>query len=240
MAEEANGAALYQVSIAGGQPVSLSTRFFLAALVGISPDGSELLVQAPEGTLPEGPLWVYPTLAGPRHRLGSVVSSDATWSPDGKMLVYTTGNTLNLARSDGTQARRLAEVAGTPSSPRWSPDGTRSRFTLYNPQNNSNSLWEISADGTKLHPLLPEWNNPPQECCGSWTADGRYFVFQSSHNGRSDIWVMCEKEGFLRKGRSMPVAVDLGAAQFPWPRAKQIWQEDLRGWLAATRRTGAL
>ncbi len=217
MAEEANGAALYQVSIAGGQPVSLSTRFFLAALVGISPDGSELLVQAPEGTLPEGPLWVYPTLAGPRHRLGSVVSSDATWSPDGKMLVYTTGNTLNLARSDGTQARRLAEVAGTPSSPRWSPDGTRSRFTLYNPQNNSNSLWEISADGTKLHPLLPEWNNPPQECCGSWTADGRYFVFQSSHNGRSDIWVMCEKEGFLRKGRSMPVQLTSGPLNFLGP-----------------------
>jgi tRNA A-37 threonylcarbamoyl transferase component Bud32 len=114
MAEEANGAALYQVSIAGGQPVSLSTRFYMAGLAGISPDGSELLIQAPEGTLPEGPLWVYPTLAGPRHRLGSVVSSDAAWSPDGKMLVYISGNTLNLGRSDGTQARRLAAVVGTP------------------------------------------------------------------------------------------------------------------------------
>jgi eukaryotic-like serine/threonine-protein kinase len=217
MAEEANGAALYQVSIAGGQPVSLSTRFYGAALAGISPDSSELLVQASEGTVPEGLLWVYQTLAGPRHRLGSVVSSDATWFPDGKLLVYISGNTLNLARCDGKEGHRLAEVVGTPSWPRWSPEGMRLRFTLYNPQDNSNSLWEISADGTQLHPLPPGWTNPPQECCGSWTDDGRYFVFQSSHTGRSDIWVTCEKQGFLRRGRSMPVQLTSGPLNFLGP-----------------------
>jgi Tol biopolymer transport system component/tRNA A-37 threonylcarbamoyl transferase component Bud32 len=217
MAEEANGAALYQVSVAGGQALPLSTRFYVAGLAGISPDGSELLVQASEGTLPEGPLWVYPTLGGPRHRLGSVVSYDATWSPDGKLLVYSSGNTLNLARFDGAQARLLAAVAGTPSWPRWSPDGRRLRFTLYNPQANSSSLWEISADGTKLHPLLPGWNNPPQDCCGSWSPDGRYFVFQSFRNGRSDIWIMREKQGFLSPGRSMPVQLTSGPLNFLGP-----------------------
>ena len=217
MAEETNGAALYQVSIAGGQPVPLSPRFFLAGLAGISPDGSELLVHAWEGTLPEGPLWVYPTLAGSRHRLGSIVCSDAAWSPDGKMLVFTSGSTLNLARSDGTQARRLAPVPGTPSSPRWSPDATRLRFTLYNPQDNSTSIWEISVDGTGLRPLLPGWNSPPQECCGGWTPDGRYFVFQSSRNGRSDVWVMREKQGFLTRGPSMPAPLTSGPLNFLSP-----------------------
>ena len=93
----------------------------------------------------------------------------------------------------------------------------RLHFTLYNPQNNSNSLWEISADGANLHPLLPGWNNPPQECCGNWTPDGRYFVFQSSHNGRSDIWVMREKQGFLSKVRSMPVQLTSGPLNFLGP-----------------------
>jgi len=59
------------------------------------------------------------------------------------------------------------------------------------------TLWEAAADGSNLHPLLPGWHSPATECCGDWTPDGRYFVFQSTHNGRTDIWLMREKKGFF-------------------------------------------
>ena len=52
-------------------------------------------------------------------------------------------------------------------------------------------------DGTNLHPLLASWNNPPSECCGSWTSDGKYFVFQSTRHGRTDVWALREKEHSL-------------------------------------------
>ena len=68
-------------------------------------------------------------------------------------------------------------------------------MTLFDPKNNSTSLWEVSADGTHLHSLLPGWNNPPNECCGNWTADGKYYVFQSTRGNVSNIWALGEAAG---------------------------------------------
>jgi len=217
MARVGTGLALYQVSIAGGEAVSISSPLFAGNLAGISPDGSELLVQSLEGNLPEGPLWVYPALAGSRHRLGSVLSYDAAWSPDGQVLVYTKGQDLYMARGDGTGSRKLVSVPGIAQWPRWSPDQGRLRFTVQEPNSEASTLWEVSADGTNLHPLLPAWHNPPAECCGSWTPNGRYYVFTSSRNRRTDVWVLCEGGVLLRKGSQEPVQLTAGPLSFLGP-----------------------
>jgi Tol biopolymer transport system component/predicted Ser/Thr protein kinase len=214
------GNVLYQVSVSGGGAAPISEPFpgLIAYLTGLSPSGSELLVQTHEGSQSEGPVWVVPTLAGPRHRLGSIVSSDATWSPDGQTLAFARGGNLNLARSDGTGAHTILTVTGTPSWIRWSPDGNKLRFTVSDAKTGSESLWEARVDGTNLHPVLPGWNNPPAECCGSWTPDGRHFVFQSTHHGRWDIWAMREK-GTLLLGKSNrePVQLTAGPMDFLGP-----------------------
>ena len=114
MAATGSGAALYQISIAGGEAVPISRPLVYAGLAAISADDSELLVQSWEGVLPEGPLWVFPALAGSSHRVGSVSSSDAAWSPDGQTLSYTKEHDLFLSRNDGTEARKLATVSGWP------------------------------------------------------------------------------------------------------------------------------
>jgi Tol biopolymer transport system component len=54
--------------------------------------------------------------------------------------------------------------------------------------------WEVAADGTGLHRLLEGWHNPPNECCGKWTVDGKYFLFQSN----SQIWALPASRAFLR------------------------------------------
>jgi len=217
MATEANGIALYQASVAGGEPVAMSETSFVADLEGISPDGSELLVQTYEGTLPEGPLWVYPTVSGSRHRLGGVTSSGAAWSPDQHRIAYAKGRALFVANSDGTEARQIVTLPGSVTWIEWSPDGKRLRFTVVDPKTNANSIWEVRAGGGDLHPLLPDWNSPPAECCGSWTPDGKYFVFQSSHGGRSDIWALREAGGFLKPGKSKPVQLTSGPLDFLGP-----------------------
>jgi Tol biopolymer transport system component/predicted Ser/Thr protein kinase len=217
MATEANGLRLYQVSVAGGEPVAMSETSFVADLEGIAPDGSELLVHTNEGSLREGPLWVYPTVSGSHHRLGGVTSSSAAWSPDQHRVVYAKGRGLFIGNADGTEARQIVTLAGSVSWIQWSPDGKKLRFTVADPKTNATSIWEVEAEGGDLHPLLLGWNRPPAECCGSWTPDGKYFVFQSSHGGRSDIWALHEAGGFLRPGKSEPVQLTSGPLDFLGP-----------------------
>ncbi len=218
MALVSGGAALHQVSVTGGEAVAISTPSFNSNLADISADGSELLVQSSEGTLPQGPLWIYPALAGPRHRLGDLVSFDAAWSPDGQRLAYSKGTTLYLAQNDGTDSRQLASVSGPPFWLRWSPDGRKLRFTVAGPSIAFwGTLWEVATDGTNLRPLLAGWNNPPAECCGTWTPDGKYFVFQSTRNGRTDIWARREEQGFFRRSSQAPFQLTSGPLDFSGP-----------------------
>src|SRR5438552_1383315 len=93
VAAEANGLALYQTSVTGGEAVPFSQRLDAqsANLAGISADGSQLLVHTWQGSNPEGPLWVIPVLGGPRHRVGDLTAYDAAWSSDGQTMVYAKG-----------------------------------------------------------------------------------------------------------------------------------------------------
>jgi Tol biopolymer transport system component/predicted Ser/Thr protein kinase len=217
MATEANAAALYQVSVAGGEPVAMSETLYVTDLEGISPDGSELMVHTYEGTLQEGPLWVYPTVSGSRHRLGGVTSAAAGWSPDGHRIAYVKGRALFVANTDGTEARQITTLPGDVSWIQWSRDGKKLRFTVADPQTSATSIWEVKADGRDLHPLLAGWNSPPAECCGSWTPDGKYFVFQSTHGGRSDIWALREAGSLMKQGKSEPVKLTSGPVDFLGP-----------------------
>jgi Tol biopolymer transport system component len=196
-----------QVSTAGGETVPVATGKEEMYLQDISPNRAELLGGSSGGSASEGPFWLVPTLSGMPRRLGDLVGWSGTWSPDGQKVLYTKGGGLFLARSDGSESRRLVSVAGVPSWPRWSPDGTLLRFSLADTKTNSTSLWEVSADGTNLHPLLPGWSS---ECCGNWTPDGKYFVFRSAHSGLSAIWAIREKAGFLRKASREPIQLTAG------------------------------
>jgi len=118
---------------------------------------------------------------------------------------------LFLAKRDGTDSRRLATLTGPASWLRWSPDGKVLRFTINDSKTGSHSLWEVGADGTGLRPLLPGWSSPPSECCGSWTPDGRYFVFESLHAANpNSLWAIREKSGFLRRHNPNPVQLTTG------------------------------
>jgi eukaryotic-like serine/threonine-protein kinase len=212
----------YEVAITGGEPARLAmpnmNPFHFESLSAISMDGSELLLQSSQAYLWRGPLWVMPTVSGSGHRINDVTTTDAAWFPDGKRIVYANGRALYVAKSDGAESRQFVKVNGTPSWMRWSPDGRLLRFTVTDPQTNRTSLWEVREDGSGLRPLLAGWNNSPAECCGSWTRDGRYFVFQSARNFRSDIWAIREKPGVLQKPESTPVQLTSGPLSFKGPQ----------------------
>ncbi len=216
----------YQVSVKGGQSFPIPIQRPNSSVLDISGDGSEFLIGADEGpTEGETPygvdrltLWVTPVLGGTPRRLGNLRVDDAAWSPDGHRIVFTQGNDIGIARSDGTDDRKLASVPGMAYLPRWSPDGKRLRFTLAREaylvskhsvtQMAASTLWEISADGTQLHALLPGWHDA--QCCGNWTRDGRYFVFQGIRNGTSSVWAMRERASVFQTAAEKPVELTTG------------------------------
>jgi Tol biopolymer transport system component/tRNA A-37 threonylcarbamoyl transferase component Bud32 len=217
--DQGGSGGIAQVSAVGGETVPVSALEPGYELLDISPNRAELLAGF-RG--PEAPFWLVPTLGGSPRRLGDLVGLDATFSLDGLKILYTKTGGVFLARSDGTESRRLVSVAGMPNWPRWSPDGTLLRFTLVDTRTSSASLWEVSADGANLHPLLPGWSNPPSECCGNWTPDGKYFVFQSRRTGLSTIWAIREKAGLLRKASREPTQLTAG----PIPTALPVPSTD--------------
>jgi serine/threonine protein kinase/Tol biopolymer transport system component len=209
----ATSAGIAQVSSTGGETARITTPSKADWLLNVSPDGAELLFADLPGNTVKGPLWTVPVLGGSPRRLGNTVGLDGAWSLDGKTLVYANGSDLCLAKSDGTEPHKLVSVAGRAHAPVWSHDGRQLRFSVQDLKTEATSLWEVSAEGTNLRPLLPGWHNPPDECCGKWTADGRYFVFESE----GQIWVLPEKRSFLRKAPGEPFQLTSSPMTLAWP-----------------------
>ena len=203
-----------QVSTGGGETVEIPTPFRNIMVQDISKDHSQLLVAAAEGTHTDAKLWAIPLPSGSPRAIGNFVASSAAWSSDGKQLVYTTGSALYLANADGSDPRPLVTVEGYPRFPRFSPDGQRIRFTLNEQNRFASAIWEVRADGKDLHPLLSGWRNPPAECCGDWSPDGRYYFFLSYTATLGDVYVVQDGPSLLRRARLAPIQLTAGPLQF--------------------------
>ena len=215
-----NGRAmLAQALIADGETSTLPLPDELAApsLGDISPDGSRLLLRNHLATAPEQALWVVSTTGGTARRIPGILAHDATWMPDGQRILYASGDDLYIARENGSESNKFATLPGRAFWLRWSPDGKRLRLTLLNSETHTSALWEVASDGSGAHVLLPNWTSAPAaECCGSWTDDGRYYVFQSARDGNSNIWAIPEHGGLFGRPQA-PIPITNGPLDYQAP-----------------------
>lgn len=229
--ESPRGIKLADISVAGGGIEVTTLLDGYGGLYDLRAPKLELLVGRPVPDQQDNELWVLPQGKSP-IRISDLKVNSATWSPDGQRLTYTLHDAVYdvyIAKADGSQKQKIAHVTGSASWLRWSPDGKKIRFTQDNYKNGEmwQSIWEVGADGSNLHRLLEGWNNPPQECCGSWTPDGKFFIFQSTHEGRPDIWALSEERGFWGSNPRPPVLLSSGNEGYYYPRlsvdGKQIF-----------------
>jgi serine/threonine protein kinase/Tol biopolymer transport system component len=204
------------VSTAGGENATIPTPFENPFMVDVTPDGSQVLLLDTHFGETEDPFWLQPLPAGSPRPM-EIKGHDATWLPDGS-LMFAAGFDLFRAGHDGKNVRKLLTAPGVVDGISLSPDGSHIRYTVGLNSVGVSSLWEAQADGANPHLLLPpNWNDPAQECCGYWTADGRYYLFRSMRDGLSSIWALADKAPIWRKLPHEPVQLTTGPLNFNFP-----------------------
>jgi serine/threonine protein kinase/Tol biopolymer transport system component len=219
---------LMQVSTSGGETAPVPTSLASADVYDFHPGRSELLVRGMAGgSETEWPVWVLPVLGGSRQAVGDILAHAAAWAPDGQHIVYARKSSLYVCSADGSDSKELVTVPGVPFAPRFSPDGSRLRFTIRDANQRTSSLWEVSADGKDLHPVLPGWNRPAQESDGIWTPTGDYFLFEATRDHAQNIWAIRQGGSLFRKSSTEPTQLTVGPLMFsnptPSPDGKKLF-----------------
>jgi DNA-binding winged helix-turn-helix (wHTH) protein/Tol biopolymer transport system component len=204
--------AILQIGVNGGEtaPVPVPFPGVISELKDISLDASYALIATFEaGTETPPRIWVVPMLGGAARRLENDLSpsfSPASFSPDGASVIYCTKNgDIFRVRTDGTENHKLASVGSIADFLSLSPDGKSIRFTK------DGLLWEMSADGSRLHRLLPDWKERGSQCCGQWTPDGRLYIFHlDSSPTRGELWALEEGRKLFRRGTTEPFRLTTG------------------------------
>ena len=210
-----------QVAVNGGETGQIVSRIPSPTLAALAMDSSSLLALGESYFV--GPLWALPLPAGEPRQLRNVVAQNASFTPDGH-LIFSKDASLYIAEKDGSNPRKLRDLPSYISGPVVSPDGKRIRLTVET--DDTKSLWELDSDGNNAHPLLPGWQGEGADCCGRWTSDGKYFVFQSRSQGRTDLWAIREANRWSARSSSPfrltngPLSYEL---PFPSPDGKHIF-----------------
>jgi Tol biopolymer transport system component/DNA-binding winged helix-turn-helix (wHTH) protein len=201
---------LMQTSVEGGNAEKIAAPFENTRLFAISPDHSQFLIGQFSRRDEEMPLWLWPVQGGEPRRLGEATGHDPAWSPDATQIVFVRAHELYSIRRDGTQLRKLLHLNGNPRAPAWSPDGKYIRFTVVVNEYGTESLWETSAEGNNPHPILAGGNQPARQSSGTWTADGKYFLFSGCEQYDCNLWAMRDVWSWFRRSHHTPVALTSG------------------------------
>ncbi|HME12806.1 MAG TPA: winged helix-turn-helix domain-containing protein [Candidatus Acidoferrum sp.] len=219
---EGNHWSLMQTSVQGGNTEKMPVPFANTRLFAMSPDHSQFVIGQFARREDEMPLWLWPVQGGEPRRLGEAVGSDPAWSPDGTQIVFVGGSKLYSVHRDGTLLHELAHVSGRAKSPAWSWDGATIRFTVetgdseeqfagqFAGQVVGQSIWEMSANGSGLHPVVMPNAQPLRQSAGNWTADGKYFLFSGCEEYECNLWGMRDTWTWYRRSQHGPFPLTSG------------------------------
>ena len=165
----------------------------LAAFVGInsspafSPDGRSVAMTLSKDGNPE--IYVLNLVNGALRRLTrhAGIDTEPTWAPTGRQLAFVSDRTgsphLYVMDAEGANVRQLTS-GGFHTQPRWSPRGDA---ILYTQRAGVHDLWLIDVDGSNPRRLT---GGAGDNQGATWAPNGRHVAFQSSRQGRWQIYAM--------------------------------------------------
>jgi DNA-binding winged helix-turn-helix (wHTH) protein/Tol biopolymer transport system component len=212
-----------QVSVNGGEVVPLPVSLKAPSVHDLSRDGTELLIGSTEGNDEGGPdensIWLQPVAGGSPLRIGSIVAEDAAFGSEETSIIYSKDHAVYSVNRNGSGSRKLFTAGGILFGFRLSPDARAFRFTQFDFHTDTMNILEAAGDGTGLRKI-------EDGCCGEWTRDGRFFIFQSRQEDRLDLWARSEKKGLhFWKEDDRPVQLTSGPLDFQNPLTSKDGKE---------------
>ena len=185
---------IYEVSPDGSSLAKLPT-----VLGTLSPDGKKIAMTKPlvPGSEDSTEIFVANADGSNPIRLtkNQSLDTDASWSPDGRRIVFTcfpdsvAGESkkpeICVMSADGNNLIRLTNHPGWDGGPRWSPDGTRIAFNSSRNCKGSSAIHVMNADGSNVAQL--------SECqqfegFGSWSPDSRRLAYTSARDANAEVY----------------------------------------------------
>lgn len=151
--------------------------------------------------------------------------SGGYWSPSGDRIAFATRDDVYVAWVNSRGIRKVAQVDGYARWPHWSPDGRALRFSVWKPKPERYGLWQIRADGTRLHQLSFPGNGLNGVCCGDWMPDGKFFIFMAEQAGHHDLWAVRQERATFWGGEPKPVRLTSGPLNYDCPLASRDGKE---------------
>jgi DNA-binding winged helix-turn-helix (wHTH) protein/Tol biopolymer transport system component len=210
---------LMQMPASGGEAQPFAIAFENTKILAVSPDASEMIVSPFTRREAVLPIYLMPSVGGSPRPVGNISASDAAFTADGQEITYATADGIYRVRRDGMNPRLLAALPGQKTDLDWSPDGRTLRFTRGaldgDPTRDNSELWEMDAASGAARAVLPGWDVEPMQCCGKWTADGKYFAFVShNHGGSPHVWMLERRRGVFALRAPQPIELSSGPVLF--------------------------
>ena len=208
-----------EVLTKGGQSTAAVTGVTNPELCDLSRDGQAMLLRSLRHSRDEdAPVYIQPK-DGTAQKVGNILAYDAAWYPDAKRIVYSANGGVYSSDTAGVSQQRLFTVPGNAYWFRWAPDGRTLRFSVIDSKTEETSIWEVSAEGANPHRLFSRL--PFRQCCGTWTPDGKFYLFQAWIGDAYQIWAQRERPRFLFPTENQPFRLVFGAANYRGPLVSQ-------------------
>jgi eukaryotic-like serine/threonine-protein kinase len=180
---------IYMLRVGGAQPINLTARSLADDEQGtFSPDGERIAFRSDRDG---GGLFVMGATGESVRRL-TAEGFDPAWSPDGKLLAYSTEAVIDpYARNTRAELWTVEVASGTTTrllegdavQPAWSPDGRH--IAYWANTGGQRDIWMVDAAGgtpvAVTRDAATDWS--PE-----WSPDGAWLYFSSDRGGTMNLW----------------------------------------------------